>query len=92
LDPEIDDRADWRSAEQCDGILEHLTRHGARPELTHRQETALRLVYLDGHSQQAAAALMGITPNALEKLLQRGKETIHQAQQNTKTRTEEGTR
>lgn len=92
LDPNVHDQLDWTSAEQCDGILEYLTRQDTRPVLTRRQETALRLVYLEGCSQQEAAALMGITLNALEKLLKRAKEAIEQVQQATTTKTEEGTR
>lgn len=91
-DAEEHDQADPRSSEQFDAVLGGLGKRDARPMLTHRQRTALKLVYLDGHSQQAAAVLMGITRDALEKLLSRARDAIAQAQQAAKTSTEEGTR
>ena len=93
FDPELHDKpSGWNSAERSDWLMEYLSNQDTQRTLTHRQETALRLVYLEERSQQEAAALMNITLNALEKLLIRARETIRQAHQAPKTRTEEGTR
>ena len=45
-------------------------------KLAKRQQQAIQLVYIHGHSYQAAAAKMGVTAGSVKLLLVRGKENL----------------